>query len=88
MNYIEILDSKKKFPCKINKKEGKILTENFERDKTFHDDHNDKKDIEFRYFKKNHNAEYVLIEEYMFRDNETYFELNRAIDINYYLSKK
>ncbi|BDU49974.1 hypothetical protein [Haliovirga abyssi] len=81
----EILKDKK-FPCKISKEDGGILKKQFELDKKSLNNPKDKTDIEYIYYKEYNKRKYVLIEEYMFRDGETVLEVERAIDVNYFLN--
>lgn len=83
----EILKDKK-FPCKLSKADGVILKKQFELDKKSLNNPKDKTNIEYIYYKEYNKKKYILVEEYMFRDGETVLEIERSIDVNYYLNAK
>ncbi|TDT68641.1 hypothetical protein EV215_1708 [Hypnocyclicus thermotrophus] len=83
---IEILNSIDNFPKKIEKKKGEILKQDFILDSNFKQ--NSLKNLERRYYFNKDNEKYILIEEFLFKENEMEIKLENAITINYYINKK
>ena len=89
LSFLEILKRIKNFPCKISRTDGEIIKNNFELQPVRKD--NDKRNktvLEFRYFKEINGVKYTLLEEYLFRDRETFLDLKRAVGKNFYLNKE
>ncbi|MBN2461165.1 MAG: hypothetical protein JXB60_06110 [Candidatus Cloacimonetes bacterium] len=84
----KILASKKRFPCRLDNIEGDICKEYFVLDTEHIQNQHHWKELQFRYHGRIDNEEYLLLEEYMFRDNETILDIKRAIGKNYYLSRE
>jgi hypothetical protein len=84
---IEILNSINNFPKKIDKKIGEKLKRDFILDNSF-SNKNSVKNLERRYYFNNNNEKYILIEEFLFKENESEITIENAIDINYYINKK
>jgi len=81
----EILKTKKKFPCLIDNKEAEILKDFFHLDQKKINQQSQVKELHIFYHFVIAKKKYTLLEEYLFRDNETILELNRAIGKNFYL---
>ena len=88
MKFSEILKSKKSFPCKITNHEGKQLKNYFDLDINSINQQKAKNTIIYKYIKKIENSQYVLIEEYLFREGEIFLDIKRAITTNYYLNRE
>ena len=84
---LDILMKSDKFPRMLSKNEGSSLKKYFEVDETFKSEFKGSGDMEFRYYYSGNGDRYVLIEEYLFRENEPVFEISRAVGVNYYLNK-
>jgi len=88
--FIEILMKKKEFPCKLKKKDGELLKSFFKKDINFEmNSINTKKinDLEFRYIYKEEGIKYILLEEYIFKEGETFLSLENSIGVEYYFNK-
>ena len=88
--FLEILRKKDHFPCKLDKKDGEILKKIFKRDIKFGIDSIDRKkvnDLEFRYIYEEEGIKYVLLEEYTFKEGETFLSLENSIGVDYYFNK-
>jgi hypothetical protein len=86
----EIILKKDHFPCVLKKTEGQILKKYFKADETFiknRCNRNHIDDLEFRYIYKEDEDVFILIEEYLFKENEAILNLENAIGVNYYLNK-
>lgn len=88
--FIEILIEKKSFPCKLKKKDGELLKKFFKKDINFGiNSINTKKinDLEFRYIYEEEGIKYILLEEYIFKEEETFLSLENSIGVEYYFNK-
>lgn len=88
---MDILIKKTFFPCKIKKQEGETLKKFFHMDEKFllsrlEREHLD--DLEFKYFYEEEGIKYILLEEYLFKENTLVMDIHSAIGVNYYLNKK
>ncbi|WP_319205256.1 hypothetical protein [uncultured Ilyobacter sp.] len=86
----DIILKKDHFPCLLKKTEGQTLKKFFEIDELFiksrgSRDHID--DLEFRYIYKDDQSIFILIEEYLFKENEAVLNIENSIGVNYYLNK-
>ena len=86
-DFLSIISRQKKFPCKLSRIEGEILKKHFDLQPINTSTQKDIKDIGYRYIKEIEGKTYVLLEEYLFRDRETFLDIKRAIGINYYLNR-
>ncbi len=86
-DFFSIISRKKKFPCKLSRMEGEILKKHFAFQPINTKAQKDKKDISYKYIKEIEGKTYILLEEYLFRDRETFLDIKRAIGINYYLNR-
>lgn len=84
---VEIISKIDHFPFKLKKTEGELLKESFVLDKRIFNEQEEVRDIKYRYTKNIDGLDYVLIEEFMFKDNETEFDIFRAIGVNFYINK-
>lgn len=82
----DILENYDQFPCKISEEEGMTLKNDFKLLKNSLKKQNVKGDVEFKYYKDIDGKNYILIEEYLFRDGETFLDIKKSIGINYYLN--
>ncbi|MCS5420556.1 MULTISPECIES: hypothetical protein [Psychrilyobacter] len=88
--FLEILMKKDHFPCKLDKKDGELLKKLFKKDIKFQmDSLNTKKidDLEFRYTYEEEGIKYILLEEYIFKEGETFLSLENSIGVDYYFNK-
>ena len=88
--FIEILTGRTHFPCKISKSEGLILKKIFEKDALFDEESLNRKkvnELQFRYIYCEDMTSYVLLEEYLFKDGESFILLENSIGVNFYLNK-
>lgn len=88
---MDIIIRKEFFPCKIQKQEGETLKKFFKIDEKFllsrqEREHLD--DLEFKYTYEEEGIKYILLEEYLFKENTTVLDIHTAIGVNYYLNKK
>jgi hypothetical protein len=77
-----------KFPCKLPIEEGRILKQDFQQIKKTTPNLTNSKSLRFKYWKEIDDADYFLIEEYLFNDRETVLDIRHAITINYYLNRQ
>ncbi|RUA07046.1 MAG: hypothetical protein DSY38_03405 [Fusobacteria bacterium] len=87
---LEILMKINHFPCRIKKREGEILKKFFLKDNNFNKNPSKKKDqnnLEFRYIYEEDGIKYILLEEYLFKEGETFLTLENSIGVDYYLNK-
>lgn len=88
--FLEILMKKDSFPCKLSKKDGEFLKGIFKKDIKFQiESINTKKinDLEFRYIYEEAGVKYVLLEEYIFKEGETFLSSENSIGVDYYFNK-
>jgi len=88
--FLEILIKENKFPCKLKKKDGELLKNFFQRDIKFEMDSINRKrvnDLEFRYIYEEEGIKYILLEEYIFKEGETFLSLENSIGVEYYFNK-
>jgi predicted lipid carrier protein YhbT len=86
----DIILKKENFPCMLRKSEGQTLKKFFDLDQNFlkkRSERNHIDDLEFRYIYNENNEKYILIEEYIFKENESVLNIENAIGVNYYLNK-
>lgn len=86
----DILIDRDLFPCKLSKEEGRVLRDIFQIDDNFTKDRASRghlEDIEFRYTYSENRDTYILLEEYLFKENTQILDITQAIGINYYLNK-
>jgi len=88
---MDIIIKKDFFPCKLQKQEGEALKKIFKLDEKFllsrkEREHLD--DLEFKYTFEEDGIRYVLLEEYLFKENSPVLDIHSAIGVNYYLNKK
>lgn len=74
-----------KLPRKLSETEGILLKQYFEQISS-HQDKN-AKELYFKYTYEVDSENYILTEEYLFRDYETVLDIRRAIARNYYIKK-
>ncbi len=84
---LDVVLNSQKFPRMLSKKEGISLKKYFELDTDFGGGYKGSGDLEFRYYYSKGEDRYVLIEEYLFKENELILDISRAIGVNYYLNK-
>lgn len=84
----KILSEIDDFPTKLNKHNGEILQKNFTYITNESDNEKFSKSIKYKYVRKIDNNEYILIVEYLFRDNEVILDIQRAIGKNYYINRR
>lgn len=82
----QILAGKTNFPCRLNRWEGEIIKQQMQllEDMVKSEEH---KSIKRRYIGNICDHEYILLEEYQFREGETVLDIKRAIGVNYYLNR-
>ncbi|WP_028855602.1 hypothetical protein [Psychrilyobacter atlanticus] len=88
--FLEILMKKDNFPCKLDKKDGELLKKFFRKDIKFEVDSVNRKkvnDLEFRYIYEEGGVKYILLEEYTFKEGETFLSLENSIGVDYYFNK-
>jgi len=83
----DVLSVRQTFPCKIELREADLLKEHFTLLPSIKKDIFNTKTLRYRYQMDYEGFSYILLEEYMFREKETDFELKHAIAINYYLNR-
>lgn len=86
----EIILKKDNFPCMLMKSEGQTLKKFFDIDQDFLKKRSERKhvdDLEFRYIYREGDEKFILIEEYIFKENESVLNTENAIGVNYYLNK-
>ncbi|WP_319370897.1 hypothetical protein [uncultured Ilyobacter sp.] len=86
----DIILKKDHFPCLLKKTEGQTLKKFFDIDEVFiknRCNRNHVDDLEFRYIYKDEQNIFVLIEEYLFKENEAILTIENSIGVNYYLNK-
>jgi hypothetical protein len=89
INFRDVVNGIKNFPCRISRNDGEILKKNFDYHPEVKDNRRkNKSTLEFRYFKEIDGNKYTLLEEYLFRDRETFLDLKRAVGKNFYLNKE
>ncbi len=81
-----ILASYSSFPVKLSKEEGLILKRAFTLQKENEPQEAFSKSIRHKYVLNSAGRRYILIVEYLFRDNEFILDLKRSIGANYYLN--
>lgn len=81
----EIIDSCPKFPCRLTKFQANILKRDFILNENEIQKQPDQKTLLYKYYYTYNTKQYMLLEEFLFRDNETVIDINRAIGRNYYL---
>lgn len=81
----QIIKECTKFPCRIAKFKAEILKQDFVLDENEIQQQNNPKTLLYKYFYQHCQEKFVLLEEFMFRDNETFLDIKRAIGKNYYL---
>lgn len=87
---LEILTKKDNFPCKLDRKDGESLKKIFKKDMKFGVDSINRKkvnDLEFRYIYEEEGIKYILLEEYTFKEGETFLSLENSIGVEYYFNK-
>ena len=87
LNCEDILSKFTSFPTIVDKTDAQVLKDGFEFDKKVLNEQECRKDIKYRYKKNIDGSDYILIEEYFFKDNETSLDLRNALGTNYYLNK-
>jgi len=89
---VDVIVSKSHFPCKIELVEGIILKKFFTVDEKFNEERRGKiqvQELEYRYtFISEENIKYYLLEEYLFKENETIFTVENSVGVNYYLDRR
>ena len=88
--FLEILMKKDHFPCKLDKKDGELLKKIFKKDIKFEMDSVNRKkinELEFRYVYEEEGIKYILLEEYTFKEGETFLSLENSIGVDYYFNK-
>jgi hypothetical protein len=87
---LDIILSKDHFPSKLSKSEGETLKKYFKKDMKFGEENAGKKksnELEFRYTYEEDGVKYILLEEYLFKEGESFLLLENSIGVNYYLNK-
>jgi len=84
----QIIKDCTKFPCRISEFKAEILKKDFELDENQIQKQKDQKNLLYKYFYQYCNEQYMLLEEFLFRDNETFLDIKRAMGKNYYLYKQ
>ncbi len=84
---LDVILKNQNFPRMLSKNDGASLKKYFELDMDFSGGNKGSGDLEFRYYYSQGEDRYVLIEEYLFRENEMVLDISRAIGVNYYLNK-
>ena len=82
-----IINNITKFPCKLKKEEGRFIKRELIKDKELIHDDLGKKDIELKYHGVIGGRKYILVEEYLFRENETLLNIKNSIGVNYYINR-
>lgn len=85
---VEIIKKCGKFPCKLSKNDGETLAEIFEFAKNSLNNQEESRTIEYFYKYNVEGNRYILIEEFLFMDQDEAIDISKAIDKNYYLYKK
>lgn len=88
--FLEILMKKDSFPCRLDKKDGEFLKGFFEKDIKFGANSINREkvnDLEFRYIYQEEGIKYILLEEYTFKEGETFLSLENSIGVEYYFNK-
>lgn len=88
---MDILIRKTIFPCRLDKSEGETLKKFFHLDEGFLASRKERghlDDLEFKYIYEEEGIKYILLEEYLFKENTLVLDINAAIGVNYYLNKK
>jgi len=88
---MDIIIRKNFFPCKLQKQEGETLKKFFKLDEKFLLSRQERKhldDLEFKYTFEEEGIKYILLEEYLFKENSPVLDVHSAIGVNYYLNKK
>ncbi|MGB6127112.1 MAG: hypothetical protein WBG30_00025 [Psychrilyobacter sp.] len=88
--FLEILMKKNDFPCKLDKRDGELLKKLFKKDIKFGADSANRKkvnDLEFRYIYEEEGIKYILLEEYTFKEGETFLSLENSVGVDYYFNK-
>jgi len=88
---MDIIIKKNFFPCKLQKQEGETLKKFFKLDEKFllsrqEREHLD--DLEFKYTFEEEGVKYILLEEYLFKENSPVLDIHSAIGVNYYLNRR
>ncbi|HCX73774.1 MAG TPA: hypothetical protein DHM37_08655 [Candidatus Cloacimonas sp.] len=84
---LQIIDSCPKFPYRISSEQADLLKRDFVLDVEQIQRQNNPKTLLYKYFYQYNSENYMLLEEFLFRDNETLLDIKRAIGRNYYLYK-
>ncbi len=85
---VEIIKKHEIFPCKMSRSEGEILAEVFEFAKSSLNNQEESRTIEYFYKYEIEGEKYVLVEEFLFMDQDEAIDITKAIDKNYFLYKK
>lgn len=88
--FLEILMKRHDFPCRLDKRDGELLKKIFKKDIKFGADSINRKkvnDLEFRYIYEEEGIKYILLEEYTFKEGETFLSLENSIGVDYYFNK-
>jgi hypothetical protein len=85
---VEIIKKHEKLPCKMSRSEGEILAEVFEFAKSSLNNQEESRTIEYFYKYEIEGEKYVLIEEFLFKEQDEAIDISKAIDKNYFLYKK
>ena len=83
----DLINKIKNFPSKTDLPIGELLKEHLVKIEPIRILNKSAKTIMYKYFFDIENQHYILIEEYLFKERETSFNLHRAIGKNFYLYK-
>ena len=87
MDIKNLINKIKEFPSKIDTIIGELLKENLVEVESVRVLNKSAKTIMYKYFFKLEEINYILIEEYLFKERETNFDLRRAVGKNFYIYK-
>ena len=87
MDIANLIAKIKDFPAKIDTVIGDLIKENLKDMKSVRVLNKSAKTIMYKYFFELKKQNYILIEEYLFKERETNFDLRRAVGKNFYIYK-
>ncbi len=88
---LDIISKKSFYPCRLAKNEGETLKKFFTLDREFIDSRGEQEhlnSLEFKYTYSDMGEKFILLEEFLFKENAPVLDIHSAIDVNYYLNKR